>query len=129
MVASRTPAPLPLALRALNAAGAALRATGLPLVRLDPGTLVARAARTTGLTDFGDDAFREPLAVLLRAFEDEAALTPLGRFTARADVVRLLENRLRMRDTHVRHPDIATQPVRRPLFIVGLPRTGTSILH
>src|SRR6185369_10410776 len=61
--------------------------------------------------------------------EDEAALTLLGRLIARSDVVRLLGNRLRMVDAWKRHPDIEAAPIRQPLFIVGLPRTGTSILH
>jgi hypothetical protein len=119
----------PLAIRLLNGTGRALRAGGLPLVRLDDAALLARATRATGLDDFGDDAFRAPLRRLLDAFEREAGLTLLGRIIARADVVRLLENRLRMLDTRRRHPEIDARDVRRPIFIVGLPRTGTTILH
>src|SRR5262249_29908002 len=66
---------------------------------------------------------------LLAAFEQEAALTLLGRLIAQRDIVRLLENRLRMTDTHRRHPEVAVGEIRRPLFIIGLPRTGTTILH
>jgi hypothetical protein len=123
------PPPKPLGVRALNAAGGALRALGLPLVRLDADGLLAEAARRTGLDDFGDARFREPLGLLLDAYEREAALTMLGRVMARADVLRLLENRLRMTAEHRRHPEIADGPITAPLFIVGLPRTGTSILH
>ena len=121
--------PLPLPVRAFNAAGGALRAAGVPIVRLDAATLCARARRATGLEDFGDPWFREPLAVLLDALEREAALHTLGRVIARADLTRLLENRLRMTDVIARHPEITAAPIARPLFIVGLPRTGTSILH
>ncbi len=119
----------PLALRLLNGIGRGLRAARVPLVRLDEASLCARAMRDTGLQNFGDDRFREPLARLLGSFEREAALTLLGRIIARADVVRLLANRLRMVDAWARHPEIEAAPIRRPLFIVGLPRTGTSILH
>jgi len=119
----------PVGVRALNAAGGALRTLGLPLLRLDAATLLARAERATGLHDFGDERFREPLALLLRAFDEEAHLTFLGRMIARADVSRLLENRLRMIDVRKRHPEIGDGEVRRPLFIIGLPRTGTTILH
>jgi len=122
-------APLPLALRLLNAFGGAVRATGLPFVSLDPESLLERARRATGLTDFGDECFRRPFAVLLQAFEDEAALTALGRIAARTDIQRLLENRLHMVDEHKRHPEMAGGEIGAPLFIVGLPRTGTSILH
>jgi Sulfotransferase family len=85
--------------------------------------------RTTGLTDFGDAAFRAALGRLVDALEGEADLTLLGRVIARTDLVRFLENRLRMVDTIHRHPEITAAPIERPLFIVGLPRTGTSILH
>jgi hypothetical protein len=101
----------------------------VPLVRLDEAGLRAEARRRTGLDDFGDARFGEPLRLLLDALETEASLTLLGRVAARADVLRLLENRLRMCDVHRRHPEIAHGAVRAPLVVVGLPRTGTSILH
>jgi hypothetical protein len=123
------PPPKPLALRALNRAGDALRALGLPLVRLDEASLLTDAARRTGLDDFGDERFHDGLRRLLRAFESEAALTLLGRWIARGDLVRLLENRLRMTAVHRRHPEIDAGAITAPLFIVGMPRTGTSILH
>jgi len=119
----------PIGLRLLNGAGAALRGLGLPLLDLDPDALIARARRQTGLDDFGDDAFREPLARLTASLEDEARLTTLGRMIARSDFLRLLTNRLRVTDVRRRHPEIASGRIVRPLFILGLPRTGTSILH
>jgi hypothetical protein len=121
--------PRPLGLRVLNRAGRALRAAGLPLVRLDEASLLAEASRRTGLDDFGDDGFRDPLRRLLESYESEARLTLLGRLIARRDAVRLLENRLRQVDTWRRHPQIAAEAVRTPIVIVGLPRTGTTILH
>lgn len=119
----------PFPLRLLNGVGRAVRAVGIPLLDLDAEGLCARATRATGLDDFGDERFHEPLRRLLDGFEREAALTLLGRIIARADLVRLLENRLRMQAAHVRHPEIAAGKIERPLVIVGLPRTGTSILH
>ena len=121
--------PLPLPVRAFNTAGGALRAVGVPVVRLDADTLCERARRATGLDDFGDPWFRQPLGVLLESMEREAAMHTLGRVIARTDLTRLLENRLRMTDVITRHPEITAAPVARPLFVVGLPRTGTSILH
>jgi hypothetical protein len=121
--------PRPLGLRVFNGVGRALRATGVPLLALDERTLLERAARETGLDDFGAAAFREPLRVLLQSLEQEAHLNLLGRVIARADLTRLLVNRLRMVDARKVHPEIAAGRVERPLFIVGLPRTGTTILH
>ncbi|MGH7785232.1 MAG: sulfotransferase family protein [Candidatus Binatia bacterium] len=124
------PAPArPLGLRVFNRVGGSLRALGVPLVSLDERGLDARARKLTGLADFGDPAFREPLRALLDSFETEAALSMLGRVIARTDMVRLLVNRLYMADARRRHPEIAAGSIERPLFIVGLPRTGTTILH
>jgi hypothetical protein len=119
----------PLGLRLLNGAGAVLRGLGLPLVRLDPDSLLRAARRSTGLDDFGDDAFRERLARLSASLEDEARLTLLGRVIARRDLVRLLAGRLRLVDLRKRHPEIGDGRIERPIFVLGLPRTGTSILH
>jgi hypothetical protein len=119
----------PLGLRLLNGVGGALRAAGLPLLPLDDAALLAAAERRTGLADFDGDAFREPLRRLVAALEGEASLTVLGRLIARADLGRLLENRLRTTAERRRHPEIEAGEVRRPIVIVGLPRTGTTILH
>ena len=128
MSVSSTPSRL-LGLRLLNGVGGALRAAGLPLVRLDEASLLAEASRRARLDDFGDDAFRDPLRRLLASYESEARLTLLGRLIARRDAVRLLENRLHLADTCRRHPEIAAEPVRAPIVVVGLPRTGTTVLH
>jgi hypothetical protein len=129
-VVTRAGAPQrPLGLRAFDWAGRALRAAGLPLLRLEEAALLARAAQRTRLDDFGDEGFREPLRHLLASLESDAALTPFGRVVARRDLSRLLENRLRVCDTFKRHPEIGDREIRRPLFVIGLPRTGTSILH
>jgi len=120
---------LPWSLRVANATGAALRAVGLPLGALDETSLLAAATRRTGLTDFGDDGFRSGLSRLLRSWDEEAHLTPVGRAMARRQVLDLLENRLRTTAAWRQHPEIGRGDVRAPIFVLGLPRTGTSILH
>ncbi len=99
------------------------------LVSLDAETLLDKARRKTGLSDFGAASFREPLSVLLRALESEADLSPLGRFSSQQLVLQLLCNRLRIEDLFARHPEIAEERIDRPLIIAGLPRTGTTHLH
>ena len=120
---------LPAGVRAVNRIGGAARALGVPLLRLDERSLLERAAKTVGHENFGDSWYREGLRRLIAALEQEAALTTLGRWIARSDIVRLLENRARIAETLTRHPEIEERPVRRPIFILGLPRTGTTILH
>lgn len=119
----------PLGLRLFNRTAGALRRAGLPIVELEPEALFDRARRLTGLGDFGDPFFREPLRVLLDALATEAELTALGRVIARTDLVRLLQNRLYMTDVANHHPEIWAGEIAQPIVIVGLPRTGTTILH
>jgi hypothetical protein len=121
--------PLPAAVRAVNVVGRNLRRLGVPLIRLDEPSLLAAATRRTGLADFGPDTFREGLRSLIDSLESEAALSTLGRFIARTEIVMFLENRLRLQDWRRRHPEIAEVRIERPVFIIGMPRTGTSILH
>jgi hypothetical protein len=124
-----TPKALRAAVRTTNAAGALLKRTGLPLVSLDEKNLLDTARRATGLDDLGDASFREPFRMVLSGLEREARLTLVGRIAARQDVLGQLGNRLRLEADRARHPEIAAEEVRQPLFIVGLPRTGSTLLH
>jgi hypothetical protein len=121
--------PLLALTRALNGGSRVVERTGLPLLRLDGEPLVAEARRRTRLEDFGDPDFQEPLGRLLAAYESEAHLSLLGRFAARKDTLRLLTSRLRLVEDRRRHPEIGAEEIRRPLFVTGLPRTGTTLLH
>lgn len=98
-------------------------------IRLDADELLAEAQQRTGLSDFGGDEFREPYRIFVDALNQEAQLHTLGRLIARDDVSNWLGNRLELTEWRVRHPEIGEQAVSQPLFITGLPRTGTSILH
>jgi hypothetical protein len=107
-----------------------LNAAGRPeWVSLDEASLLDEARARTGLRDFGDDAFRQPLEVLLASIDKENSLHFVGRVIARDDIVTLLENRLRMTEDRKRNPAIADVAIDAPIFVTGLPRTGTSILH
>jgi len=112
-------------LRAFNALGRPFES----LLKLDEGGLLRAAQRKTGLSDFGPDEFRAPLAVFMKSLEEEAKLTLMGRILTRRDVFVLLCNRLQIVDAFRRHPEIEKEAIREPLFIVGLSRSGTSILH
>ena len=112
-------------LRVFNALGGPFES----LVHLDERGLLRAAERRTGLSDFGPEDFRTPLALFMKSLEDEANLTLMGRILARRDVFVLLCNRLQIVDTFRRNPEIEKEVIREPLFIVGLSRSGTSILH
>jgi hypothetical protein len=120
---------LPLSVRLLNLAGRSANALGLHPINLGMEQLLQRACDNTGLADFGGDEFRTGLALLLDSLETEAQLSLLGRMVAKADLLRTLENRLKLVDLFKQHPEIAEQPIARPIFVVGPPRTGTTIFH
>lgn len=123
------PANLPLPVRLLNRAGGALSAIGVQTIGLKLDKLLATARQQSGLSDFGEDDFHEPLTLLLRGLEQEAQLSTLGRIMARGDIVRTLQNRLQMVDLLKKHPEIEEQPIIKPVFVVGPPRSGTTIFH
>ena len=102
---------------------------GLGRASLEARSLIAAARRTTGLYDFVDESFREPMRRMLDSLENEARLHPIGRVTMRESLVRALVNRLRLEELTVRHPEIAEIPVAAPVFVVGLQRTGTTLLQ
>jgi len=122
------PPALPFGARLINRAASPLSRL-LPQLSLAPERLLRQAADQTKLDDFGDDRFREPLRRLTDSLADEADLTPIGCTIARSQIVQGLANRLQIVDWHRRHPEIAAQPIRSPIIIIGMARTGTTILH
>ncbi len=109
-----------------------LRASVAPLaaqLRLEADAMLADAAAQTGLNDFGDPSFTERLDVLLSSLRQEAGLSSFGFVTSYAQVLQLLKNRLLIQDLLTRHPEIRQVRIERPIFIAGLPRTGTTHLH
>jgi hypothetical protein len=117
------------AVSALNAGGRALRRLGVEPPSLDLDSLHRAARRRAGVSDLGAWDLDEPLERLLRSYHDEAELTTLGRITVRELLVSLLDNLLRMEAERAANPAIERQQIVAPVFIVGLPRTGTTHLH
>ncbi|WP_370500976.1 sulfotransferase [Mycolicibacterium sp. jd] len=88
-----------------------------------------RAARgSSGLDDFGDDAFREGLDILVGALDREARLNARGEAFMYPRIVGHLRQRLQVEDWYRRHPEIDDERVDAPLFGLGLPRTGSTAL-
>jgi hypothetical protein len=98
-------------------------------LRIEPEALLAAASAETGLTDFGDDGFRERLDVLCAAYREEAGLSPQGVVSTYAQLTQHLKNRLLVEDLLRRHPEIHDVEIEWPIIICGLPRTGTTHLH
>lgn len=100
--------------------------------RDDVGTiddLHASATKVVGLDDFGDDDYRTGLAVLLESYEKDAELTPFGNKVNRAFLRGALIARLLSESAWKQHPEHADVPITRPVFVTGLPRSGTTAVH
>lgn len=121
-----TPPPRPEWLARLNEEGRCMNIRGI--VPLEPQELIDTATRDTGLTDFGDDDWREPFQMLCKSLEEDADLTFWGRIRSRSEILLLLENRLQIEKTYKDHPEIENEEITKPLLIIGQGRSGTSFL-
>ncbi len=99
------------------------------LLPTEADRLMASAVSGTGLVDFGDPPVDEPLAALVGALHAEARLSVAGSLGARQHLRELLEMRLRLEAAWKTRAADADQPVRAPIVITGMPRSGSMFLH
>jgi len=100
----------------------------------DPGLLMAEALirqgrRPDDRAALGHDHFVEPLALFCHGLEHEADLTVMGRWMSRRMILRLLEVRIQLHDYLAFDPATLDEPVKQPIFVIGAPRTGTTVIR
>jgi hypothetical protein len=121
---------LPLKIRGVNQVGRLLRRLGVRLLPFEPAALRRLAVRRSGLDDFADDPhFSEALEVLCRSAETDASFSLAGRIAIRDYVVHALVNRLRYVHARAKEPEVAETELEPPIIVIGLPRSGTTLLH
>lgn len=118
----------PVALKAVNRVGAMLRRCGLKPFTLTPRGILENARRASGF-EVRDPMFLEGLERLVHGLETHARLSAFGRLAMRGTVQRLADSRARVERALAEHPGIGNEEVQAPVFIVGMPRSGTTILH
>jgi len=118
----------PAAFRAVNATGSLLQRCGLSLVPLDPCAILDRARQVSGFA-FNDSMVEEGLDRLVRSLQSEAQLSLFGKFAVRRTLQRAAESRFHVERAFAERPEIADEEIRNPVFILGAPRSGTTILH
>jgi len=97
---------------------------------LQSEALCEEARRRTGLRDFGDPPVEPALSILVKSLELEADLHPLGRFLIWTHLRELLKTRLRLTQEWIRRSEaLEVSQIRRPVFITGMPRSGSTFLH
>src|SRR5579862_2438479 len=90
--------------------------------------VIAAASAQTGLSDIGDPKILEGLQKLLKAYAEEAKYTARGSQMAHADLVKNLVIRMKVEDWLKKHPELLERPIEKPMFVFGLPRTGTTLV-
>jgi hypothetical protein len=104
-----------------------VRGTRAPLLRTDE--LLELALKRGGRREFADRSFIHPFERLLEACNEEANLSVLGTRALRVDVMRFLRNLLRFEEFEAACPSVLSRPIQAPVFITGMPRSGTTFLH
>ncbi len=118
----------PFSIRAINAVGAALDKIGIR-PKLDADDILRRVEKKTGLPRPPKGWDAGGLEVLIDAINNEAQLNTIGRLGARGMLTGLIGSYVELNDWFDKHPEEENEVIEKPLFIVGLPRTGTSAMH
>lgn len=95
---------------------------------MDANELIREARETTGLENIGDDSIFASLKVLVDSLNNEAQLSERGQQNVARDLVNTLANRLKVEDYLAHHPQLLDRPIDKPMFVFGLPRTGTTLV-
>ncbi|MDA1082124.1 MAG: sulfotransferase [Gemmatimonadetes bacterium] len=116
-------------LRFQNRIGSLIQRLNPPWTNLDDESLIEAARRSVKWDDFASDHFREPLRVLADGARNCEHVSYTGKLLIRKGTVNAVSTRLRVQRALADHPEIREQPVKRPIIIVGAPRTGTTLLN
>ena len=119
----------PVYVKLVNRIGEKFRKAGHNKPDLDTDRLIKHAKNKTGLQEFGDTSFRDGLQILTTELNEQAQLSQIGQIAAYYNLLDHLCVRLQLIDFRSRTPEVPLQKIRRPVFITGLPRTGTTILY
>ena len=120
---------VPLPIRLANGLARQAKPVFDRLAALQSEKLLAAAVRQTGLQDWGDSRLEDALVALLESVNQDGNLTFFGCFALSQFLIGNLASRLRMIEVIKRYPEIQQQKIRKPIFITGWHRTGTTHLH
>jgi hypothetical protein len=93
-----------------------------------PDDVLKVVAQRTGLSDIDSDSWRSGLAIVLDEANNSPAFTPHGREQIIGDCVDALGRRVQIHDYIQSHPEVLDEPIERPLVVLGMPRTGTTVI-
>ena len=113
----------------LNLLGRTFEKAAIPPRIKTAGELMNRASRLTGLSDWGDTYFEEPLNILLKSIKEEAQINPVGKTLVNKQIIKTLSNRLLVENELKKNPKLPDIKIHQPIINVSLPRTGSTFLH
>ena len=128
MTDSPPPTKRPPAISLFNRAGRLMEPIGIRPFELRSDRILARARKLSAF-DFRDDMFRDGLERLIRSLEDEAGLNTFGKFAMRNVLQRSANSRFLVEKAISENPAILDESIDEPVFIIGMPRSGTTILQ
>ena len=96
---------------------------------LSVDSILNTAKKKTNLTDWGSASFQQGLEMLLQACKREARMTYISRLILQKSCVNIVRDRLLLEDAIKRNPEITAVKIRKPIFVLGLPRSGTTYLQ
>ena len=118
----------PLPYRAIDFLGSRLGSIGITIADINVDSLLERARKITNLNDFGDSSFEGPLSEFVDSLNSEADLNFIGKYMIGEMLSELLSERLRVQHYLNKFPEVSEEKIEKPLFITGLPRSGTTFL-
>lgn len=118
-----------IASRFFQLASGALDRFGVMADQPAANAIIRHAETRWGLEADGEWPVREALEVWADSLRREAGLNGMGRLMARADALRLLANLAAVQAADAADPSVAEEPIVEPVFIMGMPRSGTTSLH
>ncbi|MGB5834015.1 MAG: sulfotransferase [Thiohalocapsa sp.] len=116
-------------IRVINRLGVLLDRFGATSGALTEAAVLKDARKLCNLDDFGPGRFRKPLQLLIGDYEQDPHLTYLGKLVARKMLARIVANRMQVHRDLQQHPEILSEKIDSPLFVVGLPRSGTTLMY
>ena len=116
-------------LNTINVVGNVFRRIGLDPFKLDADKIINKAIKQANFEGDIPKNVRLGLNVLLDSINKESQTNPFGSLALKALLERTLYGRLKMEQAFAADPTITKAPIKDPVFIVGMPRTGTTILH
>jgi hypothetical protein len=118
-----------LLLRSLHTLAGGLRWVGIGQADLDPDRLTTEATKKARLSDFGREPWSEAFRQLALSYDSDSLLGPIGRVAIRSALIGLLTNRLEVTEELRKEPGLWTTPITRPVFVLGLARSGTTWMY